>query len=307
MNNFLKLLVFFIGINHYAQTIFYSETQNVSVEKIESEFNSQMLPNSNINKHAFFKKVFIRDEEALPDLYVTYTYTRDSVLDQIQYVWNESHSQNTSLTISPASQQLLFIEKYHSLLKEITTSYGIGFSTGSTDDLNQITSLFGLYRDDSWTLDHLKINSYIRISNKTQRIGNETNESILKIEVNFQFLNSKINSTFYESNPDFYSLFNEFIKLLKQKEYVKANNYLSFSILETINMDYYEWLRENIDFRKELIVYKSDSQLMADGTENPIIQFKYINDPNPNPTKFISVLFENNGKILGINPKNLDE
>jgi hypothetical protein len=50
-------------------------------------------------------------------------------------------------------------------------------------------------------------------------------------------------------------------------------------------------------------VYKSGYQKLYENETYPIIQYKYADDQQNPPRDIITVVFENNGKILGVKPE----
>jgi hypothetical protein len=281
-------------------------------QKIESDKQSVLCP----NKSGFEQTMaplrivsFVREEPYLPNLLINYTFNPDSVLTHIQYIWDESNFEKKPTSLKTDAFLLAFVAKYNSLVQEISIHYGTSIQNGFLDDLDQTRRFFGLYRDDAWIgNEDWEIKSYIHLSNHYTISDTDTIFPIHKMEVQFTNINKSIKSLSpNEITPDYNYLFHEFITLVHLKDFQKAKNYLSEKIRTQINEDFFNWINHKIDAKKDLQLYNTRFQLMSDGTENTVLQFKYKKDTSINPSIFVSVLFENDGKILGINPVNLNE
>jgi hypothetical protein len=62
-------------------------------------------------------------------------------------------------------------------------------------------------------------------------------------------------------------------------------------------------LSGGISFDRQTEVYKSGYQKLLDNETYPAIQYKYVGDQSVPPKDIITVIFENDGKILGVKPE----
>lgn len=308
MRIYSLLFLLFLGLNQIGQINFQSIEQSVSVDsiiKFEAQRNSILISKTLLKDDQNIKQLVfsIKEENVLP-LIIQYNYNLKNELNNVLYLWNSSFLHGFSLEKTNLSTQMTIIEKYNTIIDEITLKYGIGIQNGELNDLKKINEIFGLYRSDTWDTDKIKINSFVQLCNYYRENITDTIYPINKIEVSFEYKKSE-NKTI---NVEKFNInFNSFISFLNSKDYVNAKNYFSSKINRSINENYLKNLRDNINTKKELIVYKTSTQKMADGSENQILQYKYTKDTNEDPLVFISVVFESDGKILGINPVRLGE
>ena len=61
-------------------------------------------------------------------------------------------------------------------------------------------------------------------------------------------------------------------------------------------------LAGNIDFNTSIRLYFNGIQIGADGQTYSMLQYKYANDISTPPMKTINIAFDNNNKIVNIQP-----
>lgn len=66
-------------------------------------------------------------------------------------------------------------------------------------------------------------------------------------------------------------------------------------------------LSDSIRLDHKMEVFQTGSQTLIDGEKYPMIQYRYSDDKASVPKNIITVLFEENGKIIGIKPSQKDE
>lgn len=62
-------------------------------------------------------------------------------------------------------------------------------------------------------------------------------------------------------------------------------------------------LTDGIQLDKKMDVFKSGHETLMDGVSYPMIQYKYSDDKSSLPKDIITVLFEDDGKIIGVKPE----
>ncbi|MBT2619796.1 MULTISPECIES: peptidylprolyl isomerase [Chryseobacterium] len=104
------------------------------------------------------------------------------------------------------------------------------------------------------------------------------------------------------------ALYNEkyfaFIKALKTPTDRKAIDDLISEKVKTLVTDkVLEKLSNGIQLDRKMEVFKSDHQTLMDGVSYPMIQYKYSDDKSSLPKDLVNVLFEDDGKIIGVKPE----
>lgn len=95
--------------------------------------------------------------------------------------------------------------------------------------------------------------------------------------------------------------FLKFLEKLKISDFAGARNILVESIKVSATVDVLKTLAGSIHLDKNIEIFMTGFQITDDGNQYPMVQFKYTNDISP-PKEVISVLFDENGNILGIKP-----
>lgn len=103
------------------------------------------------------------------------------------------------------------------------------------------------------------------------------------------------------------ALYNEkyfaFIKALKTSADRKVIDELLSEKVKTLVTDkVVKKLSDGIQLDKKMEVFKSGYQTLLDGITYPMIQYKYSGDKSSLPKDLVNVLFEDNGKIIGVKP-----
>jgi len=109
-----------------------------------------------------------------------------------------------------------------------------------------------------------------------------------------------------ELSKDKINLYNQtfinFVAALKASDKEKIKTLVSDKIKYYMSDDIVTKLSGGISFDRKMDVYKSGYQKLYENETYPIIQYKYANDQQNPPRDIITVVFENDGKILGVKP-----
>lgn len=97
--------------------------------------------------------------------------------------------------------------------------------------------------------------------------------------------------------------FLNFVAALNASDKNAVNNLLSDKVKDIVNDDIIRKLSGGISFERKTEVYKSGYQKVLDNETYPAIQYKYADDTLDPPRDIITVIFENDGKILGVKPE----
>lgn len=94
--------------------------------------------------------------------------------------------------------------------------------------------------------------------------------------------------------------FFEFVNALKSSDRKAIDGLLSEKVKAIVTDGVLKKVKDGIDLTKKFEVLKSDYMPVADGSNYPVIQYKYEGDSSAQGV--VSVVFEEGGKILGIKP-----
>lgn len=308
MKHLITLLSLFMLQSQFGQT-FLIPKENIftpdSVFQLENKRNSLYFNKASSHQdNESSKMVFLIDKTESPSLSIQYHYQNKHQIDHIIYKWDDAFFNGNSLEKTNEKQQIDLIVKYQKIVAELTQMYGQATQEGNLDDLKKVDDIFGLYRTDSWEHSNYRIIATIQISNYVRQNAHETIFPVFKIEVQFEYKQKNERNM---NLSEYDSIFNSFVAHVGKKNYNNARNFFSYKVINFISDDYLKKIRSQIDNKKQYEIYATSKQLMSDGSENQIIQFKYSNDNYDDPLAFISVVFEKNGKILGVNPIRLGE
>lgn len=96
--------------------------------------------------------------------------------------------------------------------------------------------------------------------------------------------------------------FSKFVSALKTADKQAVGLLISEKVKSMVNENMIQKLSGGISFERKTEVYESGYQKLVDGQTYPAIQYKYEDDKNDPPRDLITVIFENDGKILGVKP-----
>lgn len=113
----------------------------------------------------------------------------------------------------------------------------------------------------------------------------------------------ELTSELSKDKIDFYNqYFLKFVDALKLSDKEKLKALISDKIKYHISDDIIRYLVGGISFDRKTEVYKSGYQKVDENETYPAIQYKYADDLHEPPGDIITVIFENDGKILGVKP-----
>lgn len=96
--------------------------------------------------------------------------------------------------------------------------------------------------------------------------------------------------------------FLKFVAALKTLDKQAVNSLISEKVKAIVDENMIQKLSGGISFDRKMTVYQSGHQSLMDGMTYPAIEYKYENDNSVPPRDIITVIFENDGKILGVKP-----
>jgi hypothetical protein len=96
--------------------------------------------------------------------------------------------------------------------------------------------------------------------------------------------------------------FLEFINALKSSDHAVMEGLLADNAKKMVTEDVYKKLAADINTGKKFEIIKTGYKPLMNGSNYPMIQYKYADDKSSVPNEVITAVFENDGKILGIKP-----
>lgn len=99
--------------------------------------------------------------------------------------------------------------------------------------------------------------------------------------------------------------FQKFIKALQSSDYKMANTLLSDKVKEIVTEDVLKKVKDGIDINKKMELLKVGYYVTMDGVNHPNIKYKYAGDSESK--EVVSAVFEDDGKILGVLPAEMEK
>ncbi|MGD1317897.1 peptidylprolyl isomerase [Chryseobacterium sp. 2R14A] len=96
--------------------------------------------------------------------------------------------------------------------------------------------------------------------------------------------------------------FLKFVSALKASDKNAVSDLISEKVKNLVNEKMIQTLSGGISFDRKTEIYQSGYQKLIDNQTYPAIQYKYEDDKQNPPRDLITVIFENDGKILGVKP-----
>lgn len=249
--------------------------------------------------------IFRRKENNIPDLLVYYTFRKsDSIVTTIEYEWDiynfEKEDNNKK---SPEFEKNL-ISKYNEVVSFISAKYGKGETKGNLDDLSKINSPEGLKRGDNWKpTDSLEIDMYTTISNYYSKNGMVTTNPTHRIRVYiYNFKGSKPKKISEEQLAILNDTFEKFKSMLAENNLEKTKLLLSEKIRAQVTDEILSQIKTQLESNRKFKLFTNGLQLMQDGNTYPMLQYKYADDTDSPPKEYITVLFDKDNTILGLQP-----
>lgn len=295
----------------YSQNIIQTDIQGKKLNdfiQLENKLGSKIVKTD--EEYISFEPVlqpviFERKEKEIPNLRVFYkAYKTDSVIAEILYEWDVYNFDKGENVKKPISFNKAMIKKYEELISEVSKKYGKSTQKGDLKKLELINSDDGLERSDEWNVNNsLNINSDIILSEYYEKNGMVTTIPTHKIRLYVKNERKEDDgNALGKEKISLYTIeFLKFIEKLRTSDFAGAKDLLSEKIASSTTDDMLKNLAENIHFDKQIDVFMTGLQLVNDGSQYPMVQFKYNEEVSP-PKEMITVLFEDSGKIIGIKP-----
>ncbi|AZA74321.1 hypothetical protein [Chryseobacterium indoltheticum] len=126
-------------------------------------------------------------------------------------------------------------------------------------------------------------------------------QDVKKVEVQNPAMD--ISASIPKDKIEFYNQsFSKFVSALKTADKQAVGSLISEKVKSLVDENMIQKLSGGISFERKTEVYQSGYQKLLDNQTYPAIQYKYTDDQSNPPKDFITVIFENDGKILGVKP-----
>jgi len=303
------------GFSAFSQT-WLPETHGKTVGyflDIENKLGSKTLDKGRyIGEPGLAQPIYYRRKENdFPDLLVTYYfYKSDSVIDNIEYNWNEDNFRETVKykgRKSPA-EMVPYLNKYQDIYSDIKTRYGEGEIKGNLDTSAMSSDQFKLENKAKWELkDSTKLILSIYLSNEYTASGNSA--VYPQYHINLIIKNpprpgngpdeSQLSDKKIHELDSTYKIF---LIDMKSNDIDSARTKLSPLLTNKVTNAQLIGLRKNLRLNESQVIFMSGIQFFMDGSTGSMLQYKYESDKGTPPTELIKVIFDRAGKILGVQP-----
>jgi hypothetical protein len=252
-----------------------------------------------------------RKENNVPDLLVTYYFYRsDSVIDNIEYNWNETQFRDTfdSKDRKSPAEIAPYLKKFKEIYSGIRAQYGEGKMKGNMDTSGIASDQFRLENEVRWQLkDSSKLTLSIYLSNKYMVSGNTYSypQYHITLTVENPLRPNESSEEVRLSDEKIHALdstYQLFLSDMKKNEIDSARTKLSPLLKNKVSNTQLIELRKNLRLDESSVVFMSGMQFFMDGSKGIMLQYKYESDKETPPVEMVKVLFDDSGKILGIRP-----
>lgn len=284
--------------------------------KMEENLGSQRIP-TNSNHVSFSGNAqpikFLRKEKDIPDLTAYYFFKKaDSTMSYILYEWDVYNFEKQSNNQKSLEFQKALIGKYTSLEDQINSKYGEANTIeGDLSNLQLTKDRDGLKKKNIWIPnDSTEIEMYTAISNFYEKKGMVTRNPTHRIRLYIKNtkkekpVKPKLNPGKLDSLQ---GITKDFLGALKRNEIQQSKKYLSSLIISQVTNEQLILLSESIDLEKELELFLSGVQVGLDGRLFTILQYKYKSDSLSTSKEMLKIVFDEENKLLGIQPMVLME
>lgn len=315
MNKIYLLIMFLVGILACpSQNLEFDIHKNKLADfiRIEDKAGGEKIKNTanHISREGIAQPViYKRKQDQVPDLFVYYFYfEKDSTISYILYEWDDVNTKGYGERTKKTNDEVKsFITKYKEVCTQLSRLYGMPKTKGTLEDPSQ--NNHELKRDDLWTPnDSTSIELHTTLSGERSETASYSVMPTYRIRLYVTDVDTRsANKTFEKPDKKKFmsndSIFRLFVHELKQKNTDAARIYLSDIIRSTVTQDQLSLLGKSVRFEEELIIFYTGVQIAGNGVAYLMIQYKYKSDSDSPPKDLIYVLFDDKGKIAGINPK----
>lgn len=249
--------------------------------------------------------IYKRKEKNIPDLLVQYSFSKkDSIINEVLYEWDVYNFEKRDNNQKSEKSEKSLIEKYNNLKKTITNKLGQPETKNNYSNLAKYKQKLFFEENSNWRPnDSTEIVMYATVSNYYEKNGAVTINPTHKIRLYIKNIKKKVEPKLDEKNVFISNQnFENFILKLKEINFAEAKLFLSEIVLEKVTENQLIELRKMIDFENKLVQHFKGFQASFTGENYLMLQYKYENEHSEIPKSIVKVIFDNDNKILGIQP-----
>ena len=240
-------------------------------------------------------------EDNVPNLITSYFYyEEDSSMHKIEYEWDAKNYWDGDIQKLSATEQDALKVRYDEIVEKIENSYGKP-ETEEKKEYSKAISEGSYHRIDSWSTEKLKILLYIDISNK--HVDKGAYKITPTYRIRLTFTNKTSSDPFDQTRIENSNLVAQiFFSSILSENYKNAKAQLSTNIRQTITNDQLKETAKKVRDYKGFLQYFNGVQVGLDGKAYLILMFKSPTEKKDPPRNFVKVIFDNNDKIIGVQP-----
>ncbi len=311
-------LTFFLSINVYAQTYFFSIKQDSiknyilqeqSLGSFEHRYKANFINTSSFNLGQPF--MFRRTNVAInPAPVVQYFFSiPDSIVREIHIeIDSTNYSSNYSNYIEPSERLKEFNSQYELIKEELISIFGEPYETNKLQLKKEMQGNAYWKRKDNWENDTASVVMYLSFSDEEKVSGQYRVRAIVYFKDRNIGISELIDDLEIDLMEDRYA--KSYTQLLIKKEYAKSWEMLAVELKTQITFENY--VKVAIDFNEmlknktdEIELYMSGATTDMTGRSFHYYSYKFKSDTNVPPKLAINVTFSDNEKykIIGFQPK----
>ena len=309
---YFTVLIIFIFKTGFSQEINF-DIHNTTLEdyiKMEEKLGSERIPNTSY--HISFSGEaqpirYKRKEKIIPDLIVEYYFKKkDSTMSYILYEWDVNNFEKKDNNKKNKKFEKALMEKYLNLKEKISNIYGKPIVKSNYSNIAELDAKNLFEESSTWTPnDSTEIKMNITISNYYEKKGGITINPTHRIRLYIKKKSKKEQVSLKLDDDKINELdliAKSFFAVLAEKDIEKSKSFFSKAIVGRINEKIMNQIINNVNFKKELELVYSGTQITMTGKRYAILNYIYSDDNKNKPMTIIKLMFDDDNKIIGFIP-----
>ncbi|WP_132065900.1 hypothetical protein [Aquimarina spinulae] len=277
--------------------------------KMEENLGSKKIPTT--SNHVSFGGnaqpiKYLRKEKKIPDLTAFYFFKKaDSTMSYVLYEWDVSNFEKQDNNQKSEKFQKALIAKYKGLKKDISKDFGQPKVKKNYSNISRLDSINTFVESSTWKLNNnTEIEMYATVSNYYEKKGTTTINPVhrIRLYIRNQSKEKEIPKLDGKKLAELEKVKIDFFNALKSKDLPKLKEFLSDLILEKVTDEQINILIDNINFEKQTELIYSGVQIGFNGSMFTLLEYKYSDDSSNPPNEIIKLIFNDNNKVVGIQP-----
>ena|SRR5690606_9094187 len=283
-------------LNQYIQNELKQGSKQIPITSNHVSFNGEAQPIQ-----------FLKKNKIIPDLITYYFFKeKDSTMSYILYEWDVYNFEKQDNNQKSKKFQNALIKKYKNLKKEISSTFGEPIVKKNYSNISKLDSINTFIESSNWNPnDSTELELYTTVSNYYEKEAFRTINPTHRIRLYIRNLKKEKIIEPILDEPRILNLQASsisFINELKTNDFVKAKSFLSATIKNQVSDEKLQILSDNISINKEIELYYTGIHKEFNGKLYSLLQFKYSDDKSEVPVEIINFLFDDDNKIIGIQP-----